>query len=61
MKIHTLFELQTYQGYHILKKILNEAELQIYYNTPSCKRAEMLANKSVVKKGERVVVEVDED
>jgi hypothetical protein len=42
-----------------LKHILNDAEIQIYYNTPSCKRAEMLANKNVVKTAERVVVEAD--
>jgi hypothetical protein len=59
MKIFTLFELQSLQGYHILKHILNDAEIQIYYNTPSEKRAEMLANKSVTKTAERVVVEVD--
>lgn len=59
MKTHSLFELQSYQGYNILKNILNEAEIQIYYNTPSCKRAEMLANKNVVKTAERVVIEAE--
>lgn len=47
MKIYSLFELQQFQGYAILKHILNDGEIQIYYNTPQDKRAEMLANKTV--------------
>lgn len=49
MKIYTLFELQQMPGYSILKNILNEGELQHYFNTPPSKRGS-LADKVIIRK-----------
>jgi hypothetical protein len=49
MKIYTQFELQQMQGYDILKNILNEAELQFYFNTPIAERGK-LADRIIIRK-----------
>jgi hypothetical protein len=55
MKIYTLFRLQQLPGYQVLKDILNEGELQIYYNTPEDQRAELLQDRKVTRRPARVI------
>ena len=47
IKIFTKFELMQKEGYDILSHILNEAELQIFYNTPVAERGTLIPNKTV--------------
>jgi len=49
MKIFTLFELQQFEAYPILKRILNDAEIQIFFNTPEAQRGTLIPTKRVVK------------
>jgi len=49
MKIFTLFELQQFEAYPILKRILNDAEIQVFFNTPEAQRGTMIPNKTVRK------------
>jgi len=47
MKTYTLFELQQFEAYPILKNILNEAEIQVFFNTPEGQRGALIPNKVV--------------
>ena len=47
IKIFTKFELMQKEGYDVLSRILNEAELQIFYNTPQAERGTLIPNKNV--------------
>lgn len=47
MKIFTKFELEQFEAYPILKRILNEAEIQIFFNTPQAERGTLIPNKTV--------------
>jgi predicted SprT family Zn-dependent metalloprotease len=47
MKVFSLYELQQFEAYPILKHILNDAEIQVFFNTPEAQRGSMIPNKSV--------------
>lgn len=47
MKIFTKFELEQFEAYPILRRILNEAEIQIFFNTPQAERGKLIPNKTV--------------
>ena len=47
MKIFTLFELQQFEAYPMLKNVLNDAEIQFFFNTPEAQRGALLSNKTI--------------
>lgn len=49
MKHFTEFELQQFEGYDVLKRILNPAEIQFFYNQPTTTRAKALTNKTLIR------------
>jgi hypothetical protein len=49
MKTYTLFELQQFEAYPILKNILNDAEIQVFFNTPKAQRGSKIPNKVISK------------
>jgi hypothetical protein len=50
MKVFTLFELQQFEAYPILKLAnISDAEIQIFFNTPEAQRGSMIPNKVVRK------------
>jgi len=47
MKHFSLFELQQFEAYPILKLRFNEAEIQFFFNTPEAQRGALLTNKVI--------------